>query len=142
MALVQVGASFKSQLTDVIITVNPQAQNAEDSNKGTTPSEPLKTLTRALDIATEFLDRGVSVKIKLASGVYEETCRLRLPENAKLQRETLLVIEGSSEAPSVISGLTSRGISVQPSIIPSAPRPFNSLIMRRHLDLDSSTNRP
>ena len=31
---IQVGASFDSQLTDVITTVNPQAPEAEDSNNG------------------------------------------------------------------------------------------------------------
>jgi len=88
-----------------IIYVNQRHPQAADTNSGTHPEQPLKTLTRALELAGKQIGAAVATKILVYPGVYREGGLTMLRQgspNSFLNTE--LVIEGTLADSVIISG--------------------------------------
>ncbi len=99
------GAQVDESNIQQTIYVRKKDKVASDSNSGTTNQKPLKTISAALQKAKEYLNQGQGVKILIDGGIYREgELVIDGKQLSSKARESILVIEGSSSAKSVISG--------------------------------------
>ena len=91
------GASIPDETVDVVLYVSPEG---DDSGDGTDENAPLRTISRALEAASELRLGGQAVKIEVGPGVYRESVELRQdPDDSPV-----LVLEAAEPGTAVISG--------------------------------------
>lgn len=94
------GALIADETVDVVLYVTP---DGDDANQGLEESEPLRTISHALDLATELRLGGNAVKIELAPGIYRESIELLQDPDGS----PVLVLEAAETGTAVITGADS-----------------------------------
>ncbi|MFP4367586.1 MAG: sugar-binding protein [Bacteroidales bacterium] len=90
---------------EVTLYVDKNHPDASDSNPGDNENLPLKTIFKALDIASDSLGAGKATKILIYPGTYREYGLYPvLKGNANSFLNTELVIEGTEKGKVIISG--------------------------------------
>jgi hypothetical protein len=77
MAFPLLAASWPAESTPTTTTeiyVNQSDAHADDSNPGT-PSQPLETISRALELAANYNEHSVPVRVIIRPGIYRESLR-------------------------------------------------------------------
>lgn len=85
-----------------VIHVDNLSSNASDQNPGT-ESRPLKTISKAVEIAEQNKKRGIGVKVLIYPGVYREQIDLRLSKKG-IDTDASLVIEAKEKGTVQVNG--------------------------------------
>ena len=91
------GAVIEDESVDVVLYVDPAG---DDANQGLDQSEPLRTVSHALELASELRLGGNAVKVELAPGIYRESIELLQDPDGS----PVLVLEAAEPGTAVITG--------------------------------------